>query len=165
MTIEIRRTEPSDVMSVADIYSNLNACHQTLQLPHPSFDLWEKRLSNIPDNVYSYVALIDGIVVGNLGFVVNENPRRRHTATFVMAVKDDYTGQGVGSALMETIIDLSDHWLNLKRIELTVYVDNKSAISLYKKYGFKIEGEMVDFAFRNGEYVSAYQMGRINKST
>lgn len=165
MTIEIRRTEPSDVMSVADIYSNLNACHQTLQLPHPCFDLWEKRLSNIPDNVYSYVALIDGIVVGNLGLVVNKNPRRRHSAIFGMAVKDDYIGQGVGNALMETMIDLSDHWLNLKRLELNVYVDNKSAIRLYKKYGFKIEGEMADFAFRNGEYVAAYQMGRINKST
>ena len=78
-----------------------------------------------------------------------------------MGVKDNVQGQGVGSALLETAIDLADNWVNIKRIELNVYSYNDRAINLYKKFGFIIEGEAKSYAFRNGEYVDAYHMARI----
>ncbi len=78
-----------------------------------------------------------------------------------MAVSDEHQGLGVGSTLMSAMIDLADNWLNVMRIELTVYTDNQAAIALYEKYGFVIEGEAVNYAFRNGEYVNAYYMSRV----
>ena len=163
MEIEVRRVEPSDAKAIKEIYTGANAYSGTLQLPHMSLELWEKRISNIPDNVYSYLALVDGVPVGNLGLEVCKTPRRRHVASIGMAVKDGETGKGVGSALLATAIDLSENWLNLKRLELTVYVDNEPAINLYRKFAFKIEGESEAYAFRNGKYVSAYHMARIAK--
>jgi putative acetyltransferase len=165
MDLEIRRAEPSDAKAIKEIYECPNAYSNTLQLPHPSLELWEKRISNIPDNVYSYVALLDGVVVGNLGLEVCTNPRRRHVASFGMGVKDSALGKGIGSSLLAAVIDLSDNWLNLKRLELTVFVDNERAIKLYKKFGFKIEGESEAYAFRNGEYVSTYHMARVVKNS
>jgi putative acetyltransferase len=50
--------------------------------------------------------------------------------------------------------------MNLTRLELTVFVDNERAVALYKKHGFEIEGELVDYAYRNGRYVTAYTMAR-----
>ena len=162
MEISIRRTEPAtDAAAIKEIFECEKAYSGTLQLPYPSLSSWESRLSNTPDNVYSYVALIDNEIVGNLGFTVNPAPRRRHVASLGMGVKDNHAGSGVGSALLETVIDLADNWLNLKRIELTVFVDNEAAINLYKKFGFKVEGEADAFAFRNGEYISAYYMARV----
>ncbi len=161
MTIKIRKAESSDAKAVKQIYECKNAYSSTLQLPHPSLELWEKRLSNVPDNVHAYVAEIDGEVVGNLGFEVCVSPRRRHVGSFGMGVRDEKQGLGVGSALLSTVVDLADNWLNLKRIELTVYVDNQAAIHLYKKFGFEIEGESAAFAFRNGEYVNVYHMARV----
>ncbi|MBD0785745.1 GNAT family N-acetyltransferase [Vibrio sp. Y2-5] len=162
MSVEIRRAEPSDARAIKEIYEGKNAYSSTLQLPHPSLALWEKRTTDVPDNVYVYVALVDGEVVGNLGFEVCTSPRRRHVASLGMGVKDDIQGRGVGSALLATVIGLADNWLNLKRIELTVYSDNDRAINLYKKFGFAIEGESKAYAFRNGEYVSAYHMARVS---
>ena len=161
MTVEIRRAEPSDARAIKQIYECKNAYSSTLQLPHPSLTLWEKRTTDVPDNVFFYVALVDGETVGNLGFEVCTSPRRRHVASLGMGVKDDVQGRGVGSALLATVIDLADNWLNLKRIELTVYSDNDRAINLYKKFGFAVEGESKAYAFRNGEYVSAYHMARV----
>ncbi len=80
-----------------------------------------------------------------------------------MAVRDDYQRKGVGTALMEAALDMADNWLNLKRVELTVFADNESAIQLYTKFGFEVEGEAVDYAFRNGEYVSACYMARLSE--
>ena len=42
-----------------------------------------------------------------------------------MAVHDKHTGKGVANALLSAMIDLADNWLNLRRIELTVYCDNE----------------------------------------
>jgi putative acetyltransferase len=78
-----------------------------------------------------------------------------------MTVRDDWQGKGVGTALMEAALDLADNWLNLKRLELTVYADNAAGIALYEKFGFEIEGTHRCFAFRNGEYVDACSMARI----
>ncbi|PMH44645.1 GNAT family N-acetyltransferase [Vibrio sp. 10N.286.49.B3] len=163
MEVKIRRSEASDARAIKEIYECENAYSGTLQLPHPSLELWEKRIGNIPDNVYSYVATVDGEIAGNLGLMLELNPRRRHVATFGMGVKDTMQGCGVGSALLTTAIDLADNWLNLKRIELTVYIDNERAINLYRKLGFAIEGESKSFAFRNGKYVSVYHMARIKE--
>lgn len=161
MDVEVRRAEGADGRAIKEIYECKNAYSSTLQLPFPSVGLWENRMSNIPDNVYAYVALLGGEIVGNLGFEICVNPRRRHVASFGMGVKDNVQNKGVGSALLATVIDLADNWLNIKRIEITVFVDNERAISLYKKFGFEIEGESKFYAFRNGEYVSAYHMARI----
>lgn len=164
MEIQVRRTEPSDARSVKEIYECPNAFRGTLQLPHPSLDLWEKRLTHVPEHVYSYVALYQGEVIGNLGLEVCVNPRRRHVASLGMGVKDNFAGKGVGSALLQTAVELCDNWINIKRLELTVYTDNDQAINLYKKFGFQIEGESAAFAFRDGEYVAAYHMARIQPS-
>ena len=78
-----------------------------------------------------------------------------------MMVRDDWQGKGVGTALVRAMIDLADRWLNLTRIELTVFTDNEPAVALYRKFGFQIEGTHRKFAFRDGEFVDAYAMARV----
>ncbi|QMV16812.1 Spermidine N(1)-acetyltransferase [Vibrio spartinae] len=118
----------------------------------------------MPEHVYQYVALLDGEIVGHIGFEICKNPRRRHVGSFGMGVKDNVQGRGVGSQLLTTVVELSDKWLNLRRLEVEVYADNERAINLYKKFGFQIEGESVDYAFRNGKYVNVYHMARVVKN-
>ena len=62
---------------------------------------------------------------------------------------------------MEAALDLADNWLNLTRVELSVYVDNAPAIALYEKFGFEVEGTHRRFAYRGGEYVDSYSMARV----
>jgi putative acetyltransferase len=93
------------------------------------------------------------------------NVRRRHVGTIAIAVKGGRQGQGIGNRLLGSVIDLADNWMNLLRLELTVFVDNEAAIALYKKHGFLFEGELVNYAYRNGRYVNVYQMGRIKPET
>ena len=78
-----------------------------------------------------------------------------------MAVRDEWQGKGVGTELMRTALDLADNWLNLTRIELTVYTDNAAAVALYEKFGFEIEGTHRRYAFRDGGFVDACSMARI----
>ena len=65
------------------------------------------------------------------------------------------------SALLGAALEMADNWLNLQRVELTVYTDNPGAQALYRKFGFVEEGLARGFAFRQGEYVDALYMARI----
>ncbi|GAB7193931.1 GNAT family N-acetyltransferase [Dickeya oryzae] len=159
--IIIRRTEARDAAAIASIYEGEHAYSGTLQLPYPSQAVWESRLNHIPENVYSLVAELDSELVGNIGFEIFSNPRRRHAGSFGMGVKDTYQHQGIGSALLSALINLTDNWLNIHRIELTVYTDNDAALALYRKFGFIVEGESKDYAFRNGRFVDVFHMARI----
>lgn len=101
-------------------------------------------------------------VIGLAGLHVRLLPRNRHTAELGIMVHNDFHGKGVGSKLMQTLIDLADRWLILKRIDLTVYPDNHAAIKLYKKFGFVIEGTLKYAAIRNGKYDDVLTMARYN---
>ncbi len=164
MTISIRRTEPSDYEAVHQIFSSPNVIWGTLQLPFPSMETWRKRLAEPPEGMYGLVACSDNEVVGQLDlYTFPKHPRRRHVGQIGMAVRDDWQGRGVGSELLQAAVDLADNWLNLRRLEMEVYTDNEPAIRLYKKFDFGIEGEMVRYAYRNGEYVDAYAMARLKR--
>ena len=72
-----------------------------------------------------------------------------------MAVRDDWHGRGVGSALLAAAVDLADNWIGSSRLELTADTDNAAALALYRKFGFEIEGTARRYALRNGELVDA----------
>lgn len=133
-------------------------------MPFPSAELWRKRLAEPPEGTFNLVACAENEIVGQLGLHTFPNhPRRRHAGQIGMAVRDDWQGKGAGTALMQAAIDLSDKWLNLMRLELDVYTDNEPAIRLYKKFGFVIEGTLVNYAYRDGQYVDTYTMARLRK--
>ncbi|MBA3492525.1 MAG: GNAT family N-acetyltransferase [Rubrobacteraceae bacterium] len=162
MNITVRHLEPEDYKALHRIFSGPRAMAGTLQMPFPSAETWRERLSEPPEGLYSLVACVDGDVVGSLGLHTSPTRwRMRHVGSIGMAVRDDWQGKGVGTALMEAALDLADNWLNLTRIELRVYVDNASGIALYEKFGFEVEGTHRRLAFRDGEYVDAYSMARL----
>jgi putative acetyltransferase len=164
MDIVIRHTEPGDYEALQRIFTMPQAVWGTLQLPFPSREQWRKRLAEPPEGMISLVACVEGEVVGQL--VLNTyptRPRRRHAGGIGMAVRDDWQGKGVGTALVQAAVDLADRWLNLRRLELTVFVDNAPAVHLYEKFGFAIEGTLVEYAYRDGRYVDTYTMARIRR--
>lgn len=133
----------------------------TLQHPFPSLEKWQQRLENARERGVSLVAEIDGAVVGHLGLHPEPNPRRRHAAGLGMMVDGARHRRGVGGRLLAAAIDLAENWLNITRLELTVFTDNRAAIALYEKHGFRIEGESPGYALRDGVHASVYHMARI----
>lgn len=162
MTISIRRSEPSDYEAVHRIFCGPRVVWGTLQLPYPSAEFWRKRLAEPPEGTYWLVACVEQEVIGHLGLHTFPNhPRRRHIGQIGMAVRDDWQGHGVGTALMEAAVEMAEKWLNLRRLELEVYTDNEPALHLYRKFEFVLEGTLVQAAFRDGRFVDVYTMARL----
>jgi putative acetyltransferase len=161
MNPTIRHSEPQDYVAIKEIYQQPSCYAGTLQLPYPSEDKWQKRLSGSNDNAYSLVAELDGKIVGQIGMEVFSSPRRKHVANIGMAVSENTQGQGVGSKLLEAVVDLATNWLAVTRIELEVYTDNTAGKALYEKHGFVVEGTAKNYAFRDGQYVDVFFMAKV----
>lgn len=73
-----------------------------------------------------------------------ERWRKNHIGKFGITVVAGYRGIGLGKYLMSEVIKLAKKELNPKPkiIQLEVYINNKPAISLYKKLGFKLVGKI-----------------------
>ena len=161
--IQIRHSESKDIPAIKAIYEEKIVCAGTLGVPYSSLEKWQSRLEKLPEGHYNLVAEQEGEVIGEISFWAYQRPRTKHAGSFGMAVKTAYQGKGVGTKLLSAVIDLADNWLNLRRIQITVYTDNEAAIGLYKKHGFTIEGEAQDYAFREGQWANAYYMSRMNR--
>ena len=78
-----------------------------------------------------------------------------------MAVHDDWQGKGLGYALLSEALEIADNWMDLHRVELEVYTDNKRGVRLYERCGFEVEGTLKKYAYRDGLYVDVYAMARL----
>ncbi|KAF8272244.1 acyl-CoA N-acyltransferase [Lactarius quietus] len=71
---------------------------------------------------------------------LNFKPPSNRDAVVGIALKDGYRGRGFGTELMLWLITHGFREFGLNRISLTVLQDNISALKMYKKIGFILEG-------------------------
>jgi putative acetyltransferase len=159
--ILIRALEPEDMAAVTEVMNQPLAIRGTLQTPFVSVAERQKRYGATQPGHVRLAAVIDGKVIGTIGLHPADNVRRAHAAAIGMAVHDAYAGRGAGTALMAAVVDQADLWLNIRRLELTVYSDNARAIALYERFGFEREGLLRAYAWRDGAYVDAVTMARL----
>lgn len=80
-----------------------------------------------------------GKIVGTSSLRLREGAEN-HVGEFGISIIDGYRRIGLGKFLMKEVIDLAKKELKdrLKIIRLSVFSNNKPAIALYEKMGFKI---------------------------
>lgn len=100
------------------------------------------------------VALDGEIVVGNAIVERNKIARYNHRAEISITVLQKYWGQGIGSRLMQMMIDFAKQ-TDIEILYLEVRSDNDRAISLYKKFGFLKIGSYDNFFKIDGKYYNA----------
>lgn len=113
-----------------------------------------RKLSGNPDGAM-ILAFDEGELVGS-GIVstVSGRPRFAHRRELAITVRKDYWGKGIGSGLMNLLIDFCRK-SDAEVLELQVRSDNERAIGLYKKFGFEKIGTYKNFFKIGDEYFSA----------
>jgi len=161
--ITLERFDESHLEGITALYNEPAVTRQVLQMPFQSIELWRKRLASDNEREIKLVALHQGLVIGSIGLEQFSRIRRSHAGSFGMGVLSAWQGKGVGSKLLATALDIADNWMNLQRVELSVYADNEAAIGLYRKFGFETEGLFRDYAVRDGRLVDTLSMARLRR--
>ena len=111
------------------------------------------------DNKVLVVAEVQGNINGVVGFTGDERKRMRHTGEFGISVSQKYWGIGLGSALVECIIEWAKAAGIVRKINLQVRVDNQRALRLYERFGFVREGLVTRHFKVADKFYDAYFMG------
>lgn len=95
---------------------------------------------NQSPNSRMFVAKEKDVIIGNA--YIHSNPRERiqHKAEIAISVLQSHWNKGVGSRLMETILDFAKSTPFMETIYLEVATTNAAAIRLYQKFGFETYG-------------------------
>ena len=110
-------------------------------------------------------AELAGSIVGGLGFENRSRKRLQHYGTLHMGVHPQHRGKGVGTALLQSLIDWAKGNPTLEKLCLMVFATNQAAIGFYRKMGFTEEGRRTRHVkIADGEYVDVILMARFVKS-
>lgn len=103
-------------------------------------------------NTMGIACFADGRAVGNAEIRYRPGIKTGHRATIAIAVLRDYWGQGIGSALMEVLIDTARRW-GMEFLELAYIAGNRRARRLYERFGFQEVSQRPNvFKRRDGSY-------------
>ncbi len=161
----IRKMEVSDAGRFLDMLRKLDT-----ETKFMMYEPGERKttLGEMQDRIKSFNeenSLLLAAVVGEeiVGFLTAERGfanRVKHSAYIVAGILSGHQGKGIGKSLFAAL----DKWAEssgITRLELTVMKHNESAVSLYKKMGFVIEGEKPNSLIVDGQYIDEYYMAKL----
>ncbi|WP_343045278.1 GNAT family N-acetyltransferase [Piscibacillus halophilus] len=129
---------------------------------HWTVDMQEKMIQKINSEKRSnlFIAEEEHDLLGYLIIRGGSATKNKHVASIVIGIKECARGKGIGTRLFQKM----EEWaikVQLHRLELTVIVENKAAVNLYKKMGFEIEGVKKDSLKLGERYVDEYYMAKL----
>lgn len=143
MGVLIRRATVEDAAELRDYAISLFAegLPGIFQRPDPSLDeeVAFIRMHLDSPNSTLLVAVDDGRIVGNMGFEGGTLAEERHAGTFGLSVARGHRGRGVGTALLEALLDWAPT-AGITRIQAWTWANNPGALALYERMGFEREG-------------------------
>jgi len=107
------------------------------------------------------VAWCGDTLVGYLLFTGERLKRFEHTGSFSIAVKKEWRGMGIGTLLLQSLLDWVKAHPTLEKVNLDVFATNSGAIRLYRRLGFVEEGRFRKAVkLAPGLYVDLIRMAR-----
>ena len=114
-------------------------------------------------NNVMFLALDGNEIVGLSTITSTHKIKSRHEGELGIVVAKKYHGQGIGTKLIRMAIDWCKGNDVTTRIHLDVSADNLTAISIYLKLGFIMEGCLKNQTLIDGIYYDTYVMGLMLK--
>ena len=161
-----REPERGDAKEIVDFYNVVGGETTYLSFEKDEYPMnYEQQAADIDSvrespNCTMLLALVDNRIVGIGTISSTHKVKGRHVGELGIVVTQKYQAYGIGTEIMEKLIDYCrDNGVTTK-ITLVTRRDNVNAVKLYERLGFRIEGTLTDMDFSDGEYHDLYSMGR-----
>lgn len=110
-------------------------------------------LFNTHERKLLLVVEIGGQIVSMSDIQCGEKIRNHHVGQIGISILPEYRGIGLGTAIMQTMIDWSTAHPIIEKLALGVWAGNAPAITLYEKMGFVEEGRKIrEVKYADGRY-------------
>lgn len=163
-SLHVRLAHPDDAQDIITYLNTISFQTDQLSFSGYSFSMtadqertYLERIAADATHDRVITGWVDGDLISVTNIAVKTAPRRQHIAEINMSVMPPYHGRGVGSHMLSYTIDVAREQ-GIGLLMLWVRVDNRRAISLYHKCGFRVVG-MLPHGDRYGDiYHDVYMM-------
>jgi RimJ/RimL family protein N-acetyltransferase len=137
---------------------------QKWQVPETEREHIEKCYKNV--NKLLVVTVADDRIVSFSNIDAIERKRSNHVGQLGISILPDYRNNGLGTAIMQTMIDWATAHPVIEKLALGVWATNMPAIGLYEKMGFVEEGRKIrEVKYADGSYDDCVCMCRFVMQT
>ena len=162
MKVVFRPEQSGDTEMLWKMFSTLSEESASNLLPPFTRERVEGWTQDIDYNeVLAIVAIIkeekEQRIIGSTSLKFNQQEALKHKAELGLSVHDDYQNMGIGTALLQHILEVA-RLKKLRKVWLHVSTANNIAVHVYKKAGFTIEGKLCKESLINGKYRDEYTM-------
>ena len=161
----IREAAAEDARAVLDYVERVSGESDFLTFGPGEFDFTEMQERDFlnecrnSDNQIYIIGLIDDTIVSTLSFSGGRRARLRHSGQFGMSVCKKHWKHGIGSLMLDALVDWARENEIVTKINLLVRTDNHRAINLYRRRGFVHEGTIRKEIRIDGTYYDQHWMG------
>ena len=156
--VTLRARRPDDFDQLYALFVQRDFQHEVSTLdPFECPDDARILLDRTGPGAFEMVAVLEARIVGFAGLYAFGG-RQRHVGCCTLTVHEQHQGKGIGTALLRALLGTAYDYVGLERVQLTVFVDNRRAISLYTRAGFSVEGRLRSFVRREDGMVDAFLM-------
>lgn len=159
--ISVRRREPSDAKELLCLFQQPFCRLASLIDPPESVSELQSWLDGLGGQFDTVATVVNRVIA--LGGLYLGGGRQSHVGTLSLFVHDKFHRCGVGNMMMSVLLATADEFIGLSRVQLFVFCDNPAAISLYRKFGFEIDGRLECFARRGDSLLPVYSMARLKR--
>ena len=162
----LRSAHPDDAAEMVRFL--LDVCGETeflLAYPEERQTLTIERerafLTNIAedDNELMLTAWVDGQLAGVANINFSTRLKMRHRASVAISIRRAYWNLGLGTALLNALVDAAKARPEVRQVELEFIEGNRRAQALYEKVGFRVVGVHPDaFVLKDGTMRNEYLM-------
>jgi RimJ/RimL family protein N-acetyltransferase len=156
----VREANDTDAAAIKNIVNSV-APEKYFVVPESSREDWNKTIEEIKNRKgLTAVAQVNEETVGIAYLVRGKFDKNSHVGFLGISILKKFRGIGIGTAMMNYLIEWAKDQEEPEKISLIVFSTNKVAISLYRKFGFKIEGVSKKQYKIEGEYIDEITMGK-----
>jgi len=142
--VAIRAATPRDAEGFLDLYRDVAAEERYLRTERVlrSVRVTRRLFRSSKTSEHCFLVAAEGDrIVGWISVTREAHPVVRHVATFGMAVAADRRGRRIGTAMLVEGLRWARS-VGVDKVELSVYPDNRAALTLYRRFGFVEEGRL-----------------------
>jgi RimJ/RimL family protein N-acetyltransferase len=161
VTVCICTPQEQDAPAVIDYLKAVFADDRYFMTTAAEAEEWqtpEKEASIIAENFKDpdklmLVGRTDDKIVSFSDVWVGPRRRNRHVGQLGISILPEFRGLGLGTAIMQTLIDWAAAHPVIEKLALGVWAKNAPAVALYEKMGFIEEGRKVrEVKYTDGSY-------------
>jgi RimJ/RimL family protein N-acetyltransferase len=158
--VTVREANDDDAAAIEDIV-NCVALEKYYIVPERSREDWDEAIKEIKGRRgLIIVAQVDEKIVGMAHLARGRLKKIRHIGFLGISILRGFRGIGIGTAMMNYMLEWAEKQGELEKVSLTVFSTNKAAINLYRRFGFKVEGTSKKHYKIEGRYIDEITMGK-----